>query len=293
MHFPKFKINVFRKIPWYKATLSSTHWIRILSSLQNCSNMGFRNDCKDRLNQNRDFPTETCWLLIIWIPFFLYIKVSGLLLASPIPVLGLVDIENVMPAPDMCVMINEYFLVRNLNSLLCVLINFYQKLLYLWICVSTMNTIILFSGKSCAKFMIHEKSWDYYPLISFSPQHIIFVFLNFEIKTSFNLNITKFLFQKIFMYCKKIIFWSLISKGDWILVLLLHPHVDHGDYLHPHSSSSQEAEVEDGQQTCGHLQPSGSYCWGNCLPWDGHCSYGGNWQVCWGSDSLPCHGHIS
>eukprot|EP00092_Neocalanus_flemingeri_P031668 GFUD01034394.1.p1 GENE.GFUD01034394.1~~GFUD01034394.1.p1 ORF type:complete len:463 (-),score=82.11 GFUD01034394.1:47-1435(-) len=35
----------------------------------------------------------------------------GMLLASPIPVLALIDIHNIMPAPNICEMNNEYFLI--------------------------------------------------------------------------------------------------------------------------------------------------------------------------------------
>ena len=40
----------------------------------------------------------------------------GMLLASPIPVLALIDIHNIMPAPNICEMVNEHFLI--LGSLL-------------------------------------------------------------------------------------------------------------------------------------------------------------------------------
>ena len=35
----------------------------------------------------------------------------GMLLASPIPVLALIDIHNIMPAPNICEMVNEHFLI--------------------------------------------------------------------------------------------------------------------------------------------------------------------------------------
>ena len=35
----------------------------------------------------------------------------GLFLASPIPVLALLNIKNVMPGPDVCEMNNEHFLI--------------------------------------------------------------------------------------------------------------------------------------------------------------------------------------
>ena len=41
-------------------------------------------------------------------------QVLGILLASPIPVLGLLDPDSLMPETHLCVMINEYFLVRTL-----------------------------------------------------------------------------------------------------------------------------------------------------------------------------------
>ena len=41
-------------------------------------------------------------------------QVLGILLASPIPVLGLLDPDSLMPETHLCVMINEYFLVSTL-----------------------------------------------------------------------------------------------------------------------------------------------------------------------------------
>ena len=64
--------------------------------------------------------------------------------------------------------------------------------------------------------------------------------------------------------------WLL--PGDWLTLLLLHPHGDHGHHLRAHSPPPQEEEAGDvgWEETCWNLKPGGEHS--HYIPWSSRCS---------------------